>query len=183
MNTSILPINILTKIAATTDIEEAKDYEIKSNVSIAIGEAIAKETGDKTVLFRAWEAYIMSSRKVTELIAPYIAPGRKGRTDATFLSDYGFNRSQWHRRMQLLAINTDVVYKYFDEVVSFDWVPSVAGLHKFASAKSNGGTVDEYERDCNILCAVAKRLLFANDARMTKQQRALFERLADGGTG
>ena len=92
----------------------------------AAARAWAKEQGDYEILVQATKIYIMSRRRTTELVLPEIKHGgnRQGNSQVT-LSDYGFTKMQWHRRVRELQIEQEKIDEYFDECISKGWEPSL----------------------------------------------------------
>lgn len=155
--------DITTVLANVTQPAESKKIESISAAAIAW----AKEQQDYEMLVNATRTYILARRKTTELcLSEY-----EGNARVT-LSEIGFTKMQWMRRKREYEIEQERLDSYFDAVVANGWVPSTKDLMRFVSGKSEGGTVDEYERDCNILHSVALRLLMGNDKRLTKEQRS-----------
>lgn len=154
--------DITSVLANVTRPEESRRIESVSAAAIAW----AKEQQDYEMLVNATRAYILARRKTTELCIEE----RTRNLDVT-LSEIGFTRMQWLRRKREYEIEQERLDSYFDAVVANGWMPSAKDLMRFVSGKAEGGTVDEYERDCNILHAVSGRLLASGDKRITDAQR------------
>lgn len=163
MNNSLaLPSNIEARLSTVTQPAESRKLESVSKSAIAW----ANEQMDYEMMVKATRIYILARRKTTELcLSEY-----EGNTRVT-LSEIGFTKMQWLRRKREYEIAQERLEGYFDTVVANSWSPSLNGLMRFVSGKAEGGDVDEYERDCNILHAVASRLLMSGDKRITTQQQ------------
>jgi len=139
---SILPTNAFTTLSATTDPAEASAIEVKAKLA----RAYAKETKNYELLVNATKLYVLSRRKVTELIQPYIRHGGQGPRTATLL-DYGFTKQQWNRRVHELDVPIETVEGYFDECISNGWQPSLYDLMRRQSVPV---VVVVHEEWCNV---------------------------------
>lgn len=96
--------------------------------------AYATETQNYEMVVNAWRVYVLARRRTTELCLQEW----EGNTDVT-LTDIGFTKMQWHRRMQEWKLEMDKVNQYFDDCVAKGWNPSIAGLLKTNYSKPVGG--------------------------------------------
>jgi len=84
------------------------------------------------MLVNAMHLWIMARRKTTELIKPNIIHGNNqygGNIVVTSLTDYGFTKMQWHRRIKELEVSEEEIAAYFDECIALAWEPTLFGLH------------------------------------------------------
>jgi hypothetical protein len=118
---SIVPVSIIEQRLATASTpQETKQIEEVS----AAARAYYYEQGNYEAMVEATRLYLLARRKTTELIS-----GERN-IDVT-LAEYGFTRMQWHRRMNELKIEQDMIDAYFDECIAKGWNPSIAGVLRF----------------------------------------------------
>ncbi len=107
----------------------------ESEAEYAAGMAWARESRNYELLLAAFRAWIIQRRHTTSLIEPAIRQGRpkKGDEHGTILGDFGFTRSQWHRRKKELAVSEDQVDGYLDLCIERSSTPSLYGLLRAVS--------------------------------------------------
>jgi hypothetical protein len=116
------------RLEIVSDPRESRGIEIASKAA----QAWAKEQNDYETYIAATHLYIMSRRKTTELIQPHIQHGGNFQGNGVVtLSDYGFTKMQWNRRVKDLALSQDEIDEYFDECIAKKWEPSLFGLWKY----------------------------------------------------
>ena len=118
---SLLPIGIDTTLANATTPKQTKVVESVSSAAMAY----AKEQDDYELFMNAWRVYIDARRKTTQLILD-------GNMDVT---EQGFTKMQWLRRRRELEVPQDKLDAYFDELISFGWQPSIAGMLRHSSGE------------------------------------------------
>ena len=102
--------------------------------------AFAREQRNYEMLIESFFDWISQRRNTTELIEPAIKQGRpaKGDEHGTLLGDFGFTRSQWHRRKKELAVSESDLHGYRALCIEQSRAPSLYGLMR---AVSEGETV------------------------------------------
>ena len=164
MTTNIMPVSqIATRLAQSSNHLETRAVE-------AVAEAAKSyhyEQKNYEEMVKATRLYFMARRKTTELIAPYIQPGRpNGDTHDTILDDFNLNKKQWNRRVRELEIVSEKMEEYFDECIAKGWNPSIAGVVRFADgSEQNRKTRRE-------------KLLFAARDFLDHEQATKAERIA-----
>lgn len=145
MTLPVLVSHLHQQLAAATTPRQTHAIEAASLAE----QAWAREQQDYDGFVKAALLYIMARRKTTELIQPYIHHGRpeKGNIDATFLTDFGLTRQQWHTRAKELEITEAQIAEYFAECIDRGWWPSRGGLIKRARAIGAEPTNADYERE------------------------------------
>jgi len=134
-------VKALQKIsAAQLALMEAKTPEQTKFVEAmaAAGKAYAKENGYFEGVVEAERIYLLARRKTTELIRPHIHKFHGNmhvgdRADAMSLIDFGFDISQWWRRVQEFKVREDQLNAYFDDCIEKHCEPSGRGLLRFVS--------------------------------------------------
>lgn len=177
MNTALMPANILTAIQRAQTPEESHKLESVAQAA----RAYYKEQQDYESMTKAVEAYYLARRKTTELILPFIKPGRpnNGDGDVTILADFGITKKQWSRRCHEYEINQEKANEYFDECISKGWNPSIAGVVKYSDGKHNSLDVDFFPIDCKSLYNKANDLVTDYRARLTAHQLAVLAMVVD----
>ena len=129
---------IYQQIQKATTPQESKSLEAVASAA----KAWAKEQNDYELLVASMHAWILARRKTTELIQPNITHGgnNQGNKDVT-LSDYGFSKMQWSRRVKELETAEDDITAYFDDCIAKQWEPTLFGLKLW---RDNGGAHVSY---------------------------------------
>jgi len=136
---AIIPMSKAERmLAVATQPEESRKIERLAKAA----HAYAKEQNDYEAMVTATRIYILARRKTTELILPYIKPGRPNNddNDVNILADFNLTAKQWNRRTKELSIAIEALETYFDECVANGWNPSVNGLMK---STGNGYTINK----------------------------------------
>ena len=133
---------IYQQIQKATTPQESKSLEAVASAA----KAWAKEQNDYELLVASMHAWILARRKTTELIQPRIgfSHGNQyvgGNGDVTPLSEFGFTRMQWHRRVKELETAEDDITAYFDDCIAKQWEPTLFGLKLW---RDNGGAHVSY---------------------------------------
>lgn len=102
----------------------------QSEAALAARMAWDKETRDFEALIASFSSWIAQRRLTTSLIEPAISQGRpkKGDERGAILGDFGWTRSQWHRRRQELEISQADLHTYLDNCIERTRTPSLYGL-------------------------------------------------------
>jgi hypothetical protein len=118
------------RLATITDPKETKQIE----AAAIAARAWAKEQQDYETFIAATHLYIMSRRRTTELIQPFIQHGGnfQGHGLVT-LNDYGFTKQQWNVRCKELKLSQSEIDGYFDECIAKQWNPSLYGLMRYTA--------------------------------------------------
>ena len=87
--------------------------------------AYADEQQDYELYMQAWRVYLDARRKTTGLIL-------SGNMDVT---DAGFTKMQWSRRLKEYRIAQEKLDEYFDAIIASGWQPSINGLLRQADGK------------------------------------------------
>ena len=105
-------------------------HEIEASASAE--KAYYHERGMYEESMAFWKLYLMARRKTTQLI-------KDGNMDVT---QVGWSKMQWSRRVRELDVSQDQLDEYFDELIANDWHPSINGMIRHAS----GEEIDRRER-------------------------------------
>lgn len=121
MTTALSVPIIQTQLAQATTIKETRQVEAVSKVAMAY----ADEQQDYELYMQAWRVYLDARRKTTGLIL-------SGNMDVT---DAGFTKMQWSRRLKEYRIAQEKLDAYFDSIIASGWQPSISGLLRDASGE------------------------------------------------
>ena len=141
----------------------AEGEQIEAMSAAAI--AYYREQEDYAGVVKAWRLYVEARRQTTGLCLQEW----QGNTDVT-LSEMGFTKMQWHRRMKEYNLPAEQVNTYFDECIANGWQPSIAGMLKATGNGSGGG--DEYQRHVDSLVSAAEWL---NAPERTLERKASYK--------
>ena len=137
---------------------EGEQVEAMSAAAIAY----YKEQRDYENIMKAWRLYVEARRITTGLCLEEW----QGNMRVT-LSEMGFTKMQWHRRMKEYNLPAEQVNTYFDECIANGWQPSIAGMLKVSGNGSGGG--DEYKTKLATLRRICNEL--KNDKRTPRMLR------------
>lgn len=141
---------------------EGRQVEAVSRAAIAY----YREQRDYESVVKAWRLYVEARRRTTELCMQEW----QGHMDVT-LSEMGFTKMQWHRRVKEYKLPVEQVDAYFDECIAKGWQPSIAGMLKVSGSGGNGGGDEMQSRISSMLSAA--RWIFTPErmTKLNKQQR------------
>jgi uncharacterized C2H2 Zn-finger protein len=138
-------IHAAQTLATATNPQQTKAVEAVAKAA----QAWAKEQNDYETYIAATHLYIMSRRRTTELIQPYIQHGGNFQgNQAVTLNDFGFTKMQWNRRVKELNLSQNEIEGYFDECIAKKWEPSLFGLWKYGNEQPS----DEVTREQFCTC-------------------------------
>lgn len=132
-------------IAAIQTPAASKEVESMS----AAARAYYQEQGDYENTVKAIRLYVLARRRTTELLI-------QERGSNTYVTDMGFTKMQWSRRLKELHVPADALDAYFDDMIAKGWNPSIAGLLKVNEPGGEPG--DELAADIAALVRAARRL-------------------------
>lgn len=115
-----------SEIKMIETVEDGKKLEGKTSAAVAY----YYEQRDYENYMKAWQAYVLSRRRTTELCLKE----RNGNVDVT-LSELGFTKMQWSRRLKEYRIPVQTLDAYFDSIVASGWQPSINGLLRDAAGE------------------------------------------------
>lgn len=115
----------------------------------AAARAYYQEQGDYENTVKAIRLYVLARRRTTELLI-------QERGSNTYVTDMGFTKMQWSRRLKELRVPADALDAYFDDMIAKGWNPSIAGLLKVNEPDGEPG--DELVADIATLVRAARRL-------------------------
>ena len=119
---SIVPVSIIEQRLATASTPQ--ETKVLEEVSAA-ARAYYYEQENYEGMVQATRLYLLARRKTTELLIPEMSNAH------VTLRNYGFTKMQWHRRMNELKIEQEMIDAYFDECIAKGWNPSIAGVLRF----------------------------------------------------
>lgn len=131
MTTDISIPNMKAHLAMASTPQETQSIEAVSKVAMAY----AAEQNNYELYMLAWRLYIDARRKTTALILD-------GNMHVT---DFGFTKMQWSRRMAEYRIAQEKLDEYFDAMISSGWQPSINGFIRHA----NGSELDREDNARN----------------------------------